>query len=84
MSPTQHETANVIWSYHQDDPANSDGPTTRHTNQGSAPVNLLGGLVGAPAIPPNAKRLNVNVNNVSLARSLVANCKRIKLLCVNC
>ena len=51
-----------MWSWNDQDPVN--GVPSRHTSQGSAPVNLLGGLVNQPQDPPDAQNFTIAVGNV--------------------
>ena len=51
-----------MWSWNDQDPVN--GVPSRHTSQGSAVVNLLGGLVNQPQDPPDAQNFTIGVNNV--------------------
>ena len=77
---TQEETARVVWSYHYQDPANSDPSLVlQHSHQGSRSLNLLGGLREVPEEPADAQSFIIQNHNVSVvvdvwkANSLCAN-----------
>ena len=66
----QANTARVIFSWNENDPANDDpenGPVYHGvSNRGSASLNLLGGLIDMPPEPPadTVGSFNVTVDNV--------------------
>ena len=67
---SQANTARVVYSWNENDPANDDavnGPAY-HTNRGSASLNLLGGLLNMPPDPPagTTGSFNITVDNVSI------------------
>ena len=65
---TQEETARVVWSYHYQDPANSDPSLVlQHSHQGSRSLNLLGGLREVPEEPADAQSFIIQNHNVSVA-----------------
>ena len=52
-----------MWSWNDQDPP-VNGVPARHTMQGSAVANLLGGLINPPQNPPDAQTFTIGVNNV--------------------
>ena len=52
-----------MWSWNDQDPP-VNGVPARHTMQGSAVANLLGGLTNPPQNPPDAQTFKIGVNNV--------------------
>ena len=64
-SPTQADTARVIWSFNPSDPTSS-GMFSRHTQQGSASLNLLGGLPSSTPDPDDLMTYDILVENVSV------------------
>ena len=60
---SQHDTTFLVWSWNDQDPP-VNGVPARHTMQGSAVANLLGGLTNPPQNPPDAQNFTIGVNNV--------------------
>ena len=69
FSHIQADTSRVVYSWQDQKPTVIDRDTytlLRHSDKGSASVNLLSGLPTAPAIPDNAQQFTVGVTDVSL------------------
>ena len=70
---TQANTARVVFSWNENDPANDDpeNGSVYHgfINHGSASLNLLGGLIDMPPEPPanTVGFFNITVDNVRSA-----------------
>ena len=60
----QHETARVVWSWHDNDPVN--GVFQQHQKMGTTSLNLLGGQINRPQDPSDAMTLTIAVDNVGL------------------
>ena len=67
----QADTSRIVYSWNDELPTvtqNSDRSETytfrQHQNQGSASINLLGGLPNPPQIPSDAKSFTVKDENV--------------------
>ena len=67
MSCTQPETARVIWSYHNSDPASSNPSQTfiQHDDQGTRSLNLLGGPRSSFQEPETIASFNITSEGVS-------------------
>ena len=62
----QANTARLIFSWNDNDPAMQDGSDAmRHTTRGAASVNLLGGLPDPPPEPRDSETFFIGVNSVS-------------------
>ena len=61
----QPNTARVIFSWNDNDPATQDGSDAmQHVIRGSASLNLLGGLPDPPTEPNDTRSFQFTVNNV--------------------
>ena len=61
----QAETARVVWSFSRNDSMDPLGETAQfHDYQGSASLNLLGGLSNPPKQPDNMEFFDLTVTNV--------------------
>ena len=58
-------TTRTIWSFSNNDPSDPLGETAvAHNYQGSASINLLGGLTSPPSEPADLQSFDLAISNV--------------------
>ena len=62
-------TARIVWSFSSNDPSDPLGANAEfHNYQGSASINLLGGLTIPPSEPADLQSFDLTISNVRKAQ----------------